>query len=88
MGPKGLKPASELPPAAIREYKQRARRWGRDFVDVYQSDRVTPYIHCMMNHVDKFMQVHGSTLELTQQGFENLNHNTTKKTFLFLLSPL
>ena len=65
------KPASELPAAAIREYEQRARQWGPDFVDMYQSDRVTPYIHCMMNHVHEF----------TQQGLAKLNHNTTKQLF-------
>ena len=75
------KPAIELPAAAVREYEQRARQWGRDFVDVYQSDRVTPYIHCMMNHVHEFMQVHGSILEFTQQGLKKLNHNTTKNFF-------
>ena len=58
------KPASEFPAAAIRTYEQRARQWGRDFVDMFQSDRVTPYIHCMMNHIHEF----------TQQGLAKLNH--------------
>ena len=34
------KPANELPATAIKEFETRARQWGKDFVDVYQSDRV------------------------------------------------
>ena len=33
---------------------------GGDFVEVYQSDSVTPYIHAMMNPVHKFMQQQSS----------------------------
>ena len=62
------KPASELPAAAIDEYEARARQWGRDFVDVYQSNRVTPYIHCMMNHVHEFMHMHGAFSSLRNKG--------------------
>ena len=43
------KPAKELLETAI-EYEDKARQWGKDLVGVYQSDRVTPYIHTMMNH--------------------------------------
>ena len=52
------KPAKELLETAINEYEDRARQWGKDFVGVYQSDRVTPYIHAMMNHVHEFMAVY------------------------------
>lgn len=75
------KPANELPATAIKEFETRARQWGKDFVDVYQSNRLTLYIHAMMNHVHEFMQVHGSILPFTQQGLEKLNHNTTKNFF-------
>ena len=75
------KPAKELPETAINKYEDRARQWGKDFVGVYQSDRVTPYIHAMMNHVHEFMRVHGSILPFTQQGLEKLNHNVTKNYF-------
>lgn len=70
-----------MPETAINEYEDRARQWGKDFVGVYQSDRVTPYIHAMMNHVHEFMRVHGSILPFTQQGLEKLNHNVTKNYF-------
>ncbi len=75
------KQKNELPETAINEYEERARQWGRDFVAVYQSDRVTPYIHAMMNHVHEFMRVYGSILPFTQQGLEKLNHNVTKTYF-------
>ena len=75
------KPAKELPETAINKYEDRARQWGKVFVGVYQSDRVTPYIHATMNHVHEFMRVHGSILPFTQQGLEKLNHNVTKNYF-------
>ena len=40
------KPANELPATAIKEFETRARQWGKDFVDVYQSDRVTTVYTC------------------------------------------
>ena len=71
-------PASQLTTLTIQSYEQRARQWGRDFIDVYHSDKVTPYIHAMMNHVGEFMRIHGSIIPFTQQGLEKHNDIVTK----------
>lgn len=56
------------------------REWGRDFLCVYQSKEVTPYVHPLRNHVGQFMQIHGIILPFTQQGLEKLN-DVTKNFF-------
>ena len=71
-------PASKLTEETIESYEQRARQWERDFISVYHSDKVTPYIHAMMNHVGEFMQIHGSIVPFTQQGLEKFNDVMTK----------
>lgn len=71
------KPAGALSPLAIDEFKQGAKQWVRDFIDVYHNDNVTPYIHAMMQNVSQFMTIHGSILSFTQQGLEKHNDNTT-----------
>ena len=71
-------PASHLTSATIESYEQRARQWGRDFIDIYHTDKVTPYIHAMMNHVGEFMRIHGSIVPFTQQGLEKNNDIMTK----------
>ena len=73
--------AADLSSATIQDFEQRARQWGRDFVGIYHSDRVTPYIHAMMNHVGEFMRIHGSIVPFTQQGLEKLNDIVTKTYF-------
>ena len=71
-------PKSKLTSLTIHEYERRARQWGRDFIDVYHTDKVTPYIHAMMNHVGEFMRIHGSIVPFTQQGLEKHNDIMTK----------
>ena len=56
------------------------REWGRDFLCVYQSKEVTPYVHPLRNHVGQFMQIQGVILPFTQQGLEKLN-DVTKNFF-------
>ena len=73
--------ADDLSPAVIDTIECRAREWGRNFLCVYQSKEVTPYIHALMNHVGQFMQIHGSILLFTQQGLEKLNDVVTKNFF-------
>ena len=50
---------NELTTDVIAEFEKEARQWGRDFISVYTSASVTPYIHAMMNHVSEFMKIHG-----------------------------
>lgn len=75
------KPADELTGEVINSFEHKARRWGQDFIDVYHTKHVTPYIHALMNHIGQFMRTHGSILPFTQQGLEKLNDITTKNFF-------
>ena len=75
------KPGEELSPDTIESFERRARQWGRDFIGVYQTKNVTPYIHALMNHVGQFMRIHGGILAFTQQGLEKLNDVITKNFF-------
>ena len=51
------------------------------FVDLYPSKHVTPYLHCMCNHIHEFMTTHSSILQFTQQGIEKYNDTMTKDDF-------
>ena len=75
------KPAAELSEKCIDEFETRAREWGEKFVAVYQRKNVTPHIHAMINHVGKFMQIHGSIIPFTKQGLEKKNDVITKTFF-------
>lgn len=75
------KPAEELSLDTITDFERRARKWGQDFICVYQTRNVTPYIHALMNHVGQFMRIHGGVLAFTQQGLEKLNDVMTKNFF-------
>ena len=57
------KPGEELSPDTIESFERRARQWGRDFIGVYQTKNVTPYIHALMNHVGQFMRIHPTNVE-------------------------
>lgn len=72
------KPGKELSSDTIEDFEHRTRQWGRDFIRVYQTKNVTPYIHALMNHVGQFMRIHGCILAFTQQGLEKLNDIMTK----------
>ena len=47
-------------------FEEKARTFVRSFNDQYTTKHVTPYMHCMMNHVAEFMKLHGSILPFTQ----------------------
>ena len=66
---------------AIEQYETRAKQWGRDFLSVYHSHHVTPYIHAMMYDVGEFMRIHGSIIPFMQQGLEKHNDIMTKMYF-------
>ena len=62
-------------------FEEKARTFVRSFNDQYTTKHVTPYMHCMMNHVAEFMKLHGSILPFTQQGLEKYNDTMTKDYF-------
>ena len=66
-------PSESLSTQIITDFGEQAKKWGRDFIDIYHTSAVTPYIHALTNHaVEQFMRIHGSTLPFTQQGLEKL----------------
>ena len=75
------KPPGQISSADIEAFEAQAKQWVSNFIDVYQTKNVTPYIHAMFNHVGEFMRVHGSILAFTQQGLEKMNDVMTKHYF-------
>ena len=50
-------------------------------IPVYQTKHITPYIHAMVAHLPKFMQLYGRIVPFTQQGVEKLNDIYTQYYF-------
>lgn len=71
----------EITDVLIKQFESKSRLFVDDFVRLYPSKHVTPYMHCMMNHVHEFMKSHGSILQFTQQGIEKYNDVMTKDYF-------
>jgi len=70
-----------LTTSTISDFEKKTKEFVGHFIDIYPSKHVTPYMHCMMYHVSKFMLLHGSTLVFTQQGLEKYNDIMTKDYF-------
>ena len=64
-----------------QDFGTAAKLWVKDFLDVYHCNKVTPYMHAMMYHVQEFMELYGSILPFTQQGLEKYNDVMTKQYF-------
>lgn len=62
-------------------FEARSKAFVDSFVHVYPAKYVTPYMHCMMQHVKEFMKTQGSILPFTQQGMEKYNDIMTKDYF-------
>ena len=68
----------QMKPDHASQFEQKARLFVTKFNDLYPTKHVTPYMHCMMNHISQFMELHGSILPFTQQGLEKYNDMMTK----------
>ena len=71
----------EITDESIHNFETRSRLFVDKFIALYPTKHVTPYMHCMMNHIHEFMQCHGSILQFTQQGLEKYNDIMTKDYF-------
>ena len=65
----------------IVKFEAASKAFVQDFVNIYPAKHVTPYMHCMMQHVSEFMDTYGSILQFTQQGLEKYNDVMTKDYF-------
>ena len=75
-----IRPA-DLTPTVLGDFEQKSKGFVCHFVEIYPAKHVTPYMHCMMQHVHEFLQIHGALLPFTQQGLEKYNDCMTKDYF-------
>ena len=59
----------------------KCKKWVDTFVSIYQTKRVTPYIHALHSHVSQFLYLHGSIAPFSQQALEKYNDRLTKTFF-------
>lgn len=62
----------------IRVFKSDAREWLHQYLQIYQTKNITPYIHALVAHVPQFMELYGGIVAFTQQGLEKLNDDMTQ----------
>ena len=61
----------------VEVIKENAKSWVKDFISIYQSVNVTPYIHAFGQHLREMINLHGDVSLYTMQGLEKLNDMTT-----------
>jgi len=62
----------------IKTFQLKTNNWLKEFLQVYQTKHVTPYIHLLTNYIPEMLELHGSLAAFTQQGVEKLNDNITQ----------
>jgi len=72
---------SKVTPDLIQSFELESKAFVNAFTNLYPSKHVTPYIHCMSNHVKEFMELHGSILPFTPKRLEKCNDIMTKDYF-------
>ena len=72
---------SEVTEDHIKDFEAKLRSFVDNFINIYPSKHVTPYMHCMMNHLTEFLKEHGSILQFTQHGIEKYNDILIKDCF-------
>ena len=71
----------DLTTEKVSEFESQSKEFIRAFTELYPAKHVTPYMHCMMQHVGEFMTISGALLPFTQQGLEKYNDTMTKDYF-------
>ena len=57
----------------VDDFQRLARSFLREFLEIYPSKKVTPYMHVLVFHVPEMLRKHGSISVFEQQGLERLN---------------
>ena len=65
----------------IETFELKTKNWLVEFLKVYQTKQVTPYIHFLTSHIPEMLKFHGSLRGFTQQGLEKLNDIITQDYF-------
>ena len=71
----------EITSEKIADFRSRSITFVQMFTQIYPAKHVTPYMHCIMQHVGEFMSTSGALLPFTQQGLEKYNDTMTKDYF-------
>ena len=59
-------------------FERLAKSWVKNFLKIYQTKDITPYIHAFSMHIPQFLRLYGNIVSFTQQGLEKLNDLTTE----------
>ena len=62
----------------IDHFESLVKSWVTNFLEIYQTKDITPYIHAFSMHVPQFLRLYENIVQFTQQGLEKLNDLTTK----------
>ena len=60
------------------EFESVSKKWITNFLAVYHTRYVTPYMHLLVAHIPEFLKLYGSLAPYLQQGLEKLNDDVTK----------
>ena len=66
------------PQVSKEHIQQKSKSFLEQFLKIYETKHVTPYMHALVWHVPEFIELHGKISPFTQQGLEKLNDKTTK----------
>ena len=61
--------------------QEEVKEWIRDFLKIYQTRDVTPYMHAFHCHVPPFLKLYKKISYFNQQGLEKYNDQASKDYF-------
>ena len=76
-----LRSHNPLKDERLDDFKESIDNWLKNFLGVYQTKNVTPYIHLLACHIPEFLKRYGSIAPFSQQGVEKLNDLVTQDYF-------
>ena len=62
-------------------FQEEVKEWIRDFLKIYQTKDVTPYMHAFNCHVPQFLKLCNNISYFNQQGLEKYNDQVSKDYF-------
>ena len=65
----------------IEKFSESVSTWTKDFLHLYETSDVTPYMHAFCCHVPKFLRLYGNIGDFNQQGLEKYNDQASKDYF-------
>ena len=65
----------------VDRFQEEFKEWIRDFLKIYQTRDVTPYMHAFHCHVPQFLKLYTNISYFNQEGFEKYNYQASKNYF-------